>query len=234
MTGVANGETPADQTPAAGEGTGESQTPANAGAESSNEQAASGQGAGGETPATSETDKLPPTVEALIKKLRKESADNDKAAKAALAKVKQFEDAQLSESERTQRALQEAQTQVSALQERVRMATLQAEATKAAASLNLVDVEAALALLPTVGTIEYDDNDVPTNVGELLATLAERKPFLVKTAEPPKPAQTGSATNPASNRNGGELTIDQIKKMSPQEVAARLPEVQAVLAAQGK
>lgn len=234
MTVPANGETPEGQTPPAGEGTGESQTPPAANPEPTNDQPTSGQGAEGETPPTSETDKLPPAVEALIKKLRKESDAKDKEARALAAKVKTFEDAQLTESERAANALKDAQAQVASLQERVRGAHLSAEVAKATASLNLVDAEAALALLPSVGAIEYDEAGMPTNVGDLLATLVERKPYLVKQAAAPPPAQTGSATNPASNRNGGTLTMDQIQKMSPNEIAARLPEVQAVLARNGQ
>lgn len=81
------------------------------------------------------------------------------------------------------------------------------------------NADEALALLP--GDLDRSDEDA---VDKALETLAENRPHLIDTG------QSGSTGRPASSNNGGDLTVEQIKQMSPAEVNRRWDEVQPVIA----
>jgi len=69
---------------------------------------------------------------------------------------------------------------------------------------------------------EYDAEGKPVNVGAAVAAVLEAYPQL-------KPqAQTGNATNPG---RVAKLTVEEIKKMTPEQVNARWDEVQAAMKA---
>lgn len=67
------------------------------------------------------------------------------------------------------------------------------------------------------GEIVFDDDGSPTNVGDVVAALAKDEPGMVGAAN-------GSPTNPDRSRGQG-LTAADLKKMTPQQVAALDPKV---------
>ena len=142
-----------------------------------------------ETPAPPEGDDPwsdPDKARKEIEKLRKEAAANRTKAKdreALAKKVAEFEQAQLSEQERTANELAAAQKRAEQLQER----TVRAEI-KAAAADVFADPDDAAAFLHLADYVD-DDGDVDSErIKADLADLLKRKPHLGKTPEARRPA----------------------------------------------
>lgn len=151
----------------------------------------------------------------LLTELGFEKADDLKAlVKTAKAK----RDSDLTE-------LQKAQAQIAAHEKEKltwaaekREQALQIAVQGAAVKVGIVDAEVALALVR--GSIQFD-GDVPQGVEAALTALAQAKPFLKAQAS------GGSPTNPP--RAGATLTKEAISKMTPDQINANWPAVQAAL-----
>lgn len=168
---------------------------------------------------------------ATIAKLRHVEKTLSGQVKQLLGKVKEFEDAKLSEQEKLTRDLAETREQLTQREARIRELALQGEVIKLAGRLNIVDPEAAIHLLPSVGGVEYGDDGSPTNLEILLKELIAHRSWLMRqpTPTPPPARQSGGTTNPpAPSRQG--LTLEDIDRMSPDEINARWDEVSRVLA----
>ena len=176
---------------------------------------------------------------AYVEQLRKEQkqrreheAQLQAALEAANARLKQFEDATLSEEEKRNRELEDLRTQTVQGALALRDSRLETAVVSAATRLGIVDPDAALALLKK-DAVTWDGNN-PTNVTDLLTTLKEQRPWLAGRHGMSPPPDTG-ATNPSSGAGGGQrggqpLTVEAIRKMSPDEMNTRWAEVSAVLA----
>ena len=81
--------------------------------------------------------------------------------------------------------------------------------------------------LMNLDEVEWDGAN-PLGVEAAIADLRERKPHLFGRSTAPNVPDLG-ASNPGGGRPGAALTIADIRKMSPQEINARWPEVSAVL-----
>jgi hypothetical protein len=177
--------------------------------------------------------------EAYVKQLRTEAAEwrtkaqtaeTDKAA--ALAQVATFENEKLSDKERLEKERDEARALAAGATTANMDLALKYDVAILSQKLGVVDSSTALAVLlaEKKGEIVWE-NGVPTNTEALLSTLLETRPFLKGT---PAVVQTPSTiqTNPSGNSQQGTLTIEDVKKMSPQEVNRRWDEVAPVLSAQ--
>ena len=166
------------------------------------------------TPAVVEAEKFDAEY---VKGLRKEAATYRTQYKEASAKLATYEAAQLSETERLQRQAQDAAAEAQAARDELKRARYDAALAGAAAKAG-VDP----GLLTRLVEPEYDAEGKPVNVGAAVAAVLEAYPQL-------KPqAQTGNATNPG---RVAKLTMDEIKKMTPEQVNARWDEVQAAMKA---
>lgn len=160
--------------------------------------------------------------EAYVQQLRREAAENRVKRTEAERKLKDIEDAQLSEAEKAKKEATEAKAQLEQLQIQLRERSIRAEIGALATKLKLADVDAAFQLMNR-SSVEFDDQGGPQNVETLLTSLVKDKPFLV--------SQTGvttSTTNPP--RAQTTFTKEQIEQMTPQEINANWAEVQKVLA----
>lgn len=154
-----------------------------------------------------------------VKELRAEAAKNRKEAQEAKAKIAAFEAAQMSEAEKLQAAAKSAQEQAQAARQELQQARAEVAISRAAAALG-VDPRKLAKLV----TVEFDADGQPVNVDQAAAAVLKDWPEL-------KPAQpTPSVTNP---QRAAKLTVEAIRKMSPDEINARWDEVKAAMAVGG-
>lgn len=130
-----------------------------------------------------------------VKSLRAEAAKHRKDAADTAAKLKAYEDAQLSEAEKLQKQAKDASDRATALEAELRQERGKAAVARAAAEAN---VPAALA--ERLITVEFDDaGQVKTDLKAAIAHLLKDYPQLATNAA----AASGSPTNPARSGAGG-------------------------------
>jgi len=150
----------------------------------------------------------------------------------AEAKQKERDDAEKSELEKAVERAKALEGEVAQRDTKLRDLTLAQEVYTRAAKLDIVDPDAAFRLLDK-GQVVYD-GDRPQNIDDLLTTLVEDRPYLRKKGAgttKKEPATTTSTTQPDGQKTKAPLTRADIEKMTDDEVAERLEEVQAVMAA---
>lgn len=183
----------------------------------------------GQEPAVTEsTDHEPeaPTLDADA--IKAELARARKEAAKYRAELRQYQDAEEARKREAMTAAEKLQADFEALQAKFvkaeadrRDALIRSAVTTAASNAGFVDVEDAMRLLPTE-ELEVD-GDMVHGVDELVAKLVASKPYLTKRQGAPSP------TNPSSP---SRLTLDAVKRMSPQEINANWAAVQDVLSKQ--
>lgn len=162
-----------------------------------------------------------------VKTLRDEAArhrtEKQRAAKEnadLLAKIAEYENAQLSEAERSQKSYQEAVSRAESFEARARELEVSFQLAMAAASPenHIGDVRAAIKLLDR-DTLEFDDNGRITNLQDALETLKAEYPSVVSQAKSqiPTAPHTGT-TNPAKASTGAKYTREDLRQMSPERV----------------
>lgn len=156
-------------------------------------------------------------ISELLGELGLEKADDLKALVKA-AKAKQA--SEQTEAQRLQAQLAEAQKREATTTARLRELALINAVQAAAQKVGIVDAEVALALIQ--GAIQFDGDGNPQGVEAALTELVKAKPFLKAQS-----AGSGSPTNPP--RGGAMLTKEAISKMTPEQINANWPAVQAAL-----
>lgn len=153
-----------------------------------------------------------------VKALRAENAKWRKEAQDARARVSDYEKAQLTEAERLQAQAKAAQEAAEAARAELRKARAEAAIAQAAAKNGVNG-----ALLGKLITVDFDDTGQPVGVeAAVSAVLNEYRELKPQAA----------ITNPAGAGRSAKLTMEDVKKMSHEEVNARWDEVQAAMAAQ--
>lgn len=152
-----------------------------------------------------------------VKGLRKEAAQYRTQAKELAAKVATFEAEKLSEAERLTKQAQEATAQAQAAREELKRARFEAALAREAAKAG-VDPN----LLTRLVDPEYDDAGAPVNMAAAVAQVLEAYPQLKPQAPHPGVANPGRTA---------KLTVEEIKKMTPEQINARWGEVQAAMQA---
>lgn len=156
--------------------------------------------------------------ETYVKSLRKEAAQHRTEAQALKAKLAEYEQAQMTETERLRSQAEQAKAEAQAASERARKALADAAVSRAAAQHGIDP-----ALLSRLVDVEYDADGMPVNVEANVKTVLQQYPQLKPTA-----TATGvAATNPARVQ---KLTMDDIRRMSPDQINARWDEVSLVMA----
>lgn len=146
------------------------------------------------------------------------------ALKAEVTKYKEFMPTQVAELETKITALTEVASKSAA---DAQDANLKYAVAVEAQQQGYVDPEAALALLDK-GKLVWE-NGTPKNVAALLTELLVAKPYLKAAPSAPLIPNAGP-TNPGAAHGSPPLTLDDIKKMKPNEINARWTEVAAVMA----
>lgn len=148
--------------------------------------------------------------EALTKQ-KAQFGDYDDLKKKA-AEFDQLQEAQKTELEKAQERATQLEQQAKESTARAQEALLRSAVVAEAARKNVVDPDAAFALLDR-SSLQFDDNGNPINVAEAMDSLLQAKTYLVG-------GSRGSADLGARNGATGpaQITADQIKGMSPEAV----------------
>lgn len=177
---------------------------------------ASGGGVGGRTLTQDEVDRIIAERLSREREKYKDYADLKKAADE-LAQLKQ---GQLSDLEKRDRRIKELEEAAAAKDMTLKERTIRYEVMLAASRLGIVDPEAAYRLLDQ-SALKFDDDGAPTNTEAALRDLLKARPYLAGGTA------SGGATNPNRERPG--LTLEDIKRMSPEEINSRWAEVEKAL-----
>lgn len=140
---------------------------------------------------------------------QKQKAENE----ALLARLKEFEDAKLTEQERLTRDFDEAKTKASSFETKLREAELRAELALAAREANIVDLKAALKLADRE-LIEYTSSGSISNMDVVIESLRNEYPSLFNKAAS---APNTGVTNPAKAPAAKKWTREDIAKLSPEK-----------------
>jgi hypothetical protein len=162
--------------------------------------AADGQATTATTPETTETTGQEPKTfdAAYVQQLRNEAAKSRREGNALAAKLKELEDASLTEAERTKKERDDAVAELA----RTKLDLLRA---RVAAKHNLPEALANRLQGADEAAMEAD--------AKVLAKLVV------------PPASSGAAANGASGRGDRQLTRDQLRGMTAQQIAALDPAV---------
>lgn len=180
------------------------------------------------TPATGDDATLGEAGKRILAEARRMAREAEARAKAleeerdALKASTQTEaekarDAAVKEAERTTAAKYEA---------RIRQSDVRAALT--AAGMSASELDLALAA-PEFARLKVGDQGTE-GVTDAVAAFKTAHPGLFGTRQAPPVADLGGGVR---GRTAGSLTLDQIKAMTPEEVAARLPEVNEAMARLG-
>jgi molecular chaperone GrpE (heat shock protein) len=173
----------------------------------------------GQAPAVEVAGQEPTTFDAeYVRQLRAEAARWRTEAQAAKGKVTEYETAQMTEAQKLQAQAAAAQAAAEQARAELRNAKAQAEIAKVAQRLGM-DIE----LAERFATPTWD-GDTLTGIDDSLKAALEKWPHL-------KPAPTVPALPPTNpGRQAKALTMEDVRKMPPEEINRRWDEVQAVLA----
>lgn len=167
-------------------------------------------------------DRARKTIETLRER-EKAGKQAEKRAAELEARLKELEDAQLSEQERQTKRLSELEAQAAQFEAERRDLMLRAEFHRLAPTLGVADAELAYLALDRAA-IEYGKDGAPTNLADALTALLDSKPILRGQPMAPKPTSTdggdGNNQGPAPNLTAAELEAAKAAGMDPHRYAA--------------
>lgn len=144
--------------------------------------------------------------EAYVKQLRQEAAGYRKKAAEAEAELEKRKAAELSETDRARKEAADAQAKLQANEAKLKTARVKAAVGILAASLKIVDADAAHRLLDQAA-IQFDDDGEPTNVKALLDQLVRDKPYLIEKGGPTTPPNNPSRPD-ATQKTASRAAFD--------------------------
>lgn len=159
--------------------------------------------------------------DAVAARIRRQERERFKDYDDVKAKADQFDklqDEQRTQAEKDAAARATAEAERDQARQDLRNMKARTKIERAAQKAGAVDAEAVYALLDH-NAIEYDDDGMPTNADALVDELLEERPFLKGGT-----AGTGGRKNEADqgargNRGDGQLTREDLKTMSEQEIS---------------
>lgn len=158
-----------------------------------------------------------------VKSLRAENAKHRTQLKAVEAELTQFRQSQMTEAEKAAVRLKELEAQNAQLITAQRDNALRSAITTAAARLGVKHVDAALKLIDP-SALDIGDDGKVSGADAAMRDLVKLYPGLFG-------APVDNPGNPDTGRRSG-LTLDEIKRMTPEQVMERRAEVEVVLAQQ--
>jgi hypothetical protein len=129
------------------------------------------------------------------------------------------------ETERAEKERDEARKASELAQESLKQAHLRMEVERQARKLNIVDEDAAFQLLDKA-QIVFDNEGKPINVGRLLEDMARQRAWLVGADQK---VSGGGTSNPARGGRGAALALEDVRKMTPEQINERWGEVRQVM-----
>jgi hypothetical protein len=158
-------------------------------------------------------DPVPKTYdEAYVKQLRDEAAANRRKAADAEKRLKELDDANLSEADKLKQRAEAAEKKVTDGQARIAKAEVKA----AAASAKIIDPEAAYKLVRD--DITFDKDGEPENVEALISDLVKNKPWLLGSGD----GGGGNPTNPQKGRPMTKEAAAELARTDPKEFNRRV------------
>lgn len=142
--------------------------------------------------------------------LSRENAKWRRQVRELEAKIKAFEDAQLSEQERTVKERDELAARLASAEADLRNTRIQQAIVAEAARQQIVDPEAASMFLRD--RLELDDQGYPVGVAEAVTELLKDRPYLSGSGRTPVP--TAPAANPPGSKepaDGRVFTVEQLE-----------------------
>lgn len=134
--------------------------------------------------------------------------------KAKASKFDELEQQNKTELEKAnERAAQLEREHAEALQQ-LQDSRLRTAVVTEAAKRNVVDPDAALALLDRAN-LEFGDDGTPTNIADAMDQLLKARPYLVGGGRPAGTADLGARGGAVGQ---GQLTRDDLKTMTPQQI----------------
>ncbi|HET7030362.1 MAG TPA: hypothetical protein VFI34_07610 [Candidatus Limnocylindrales bacterium] len=155
---------------------------------------------------------------------RKEAAKYRTELQKLKDDAKAAADAKLSDDEKRAKDLADKEAALQARELKSRQSAAAGAIVAAAAAQGVPSGKLELVKKLLVGDVEYDDEGEPKNIAKLVGDLLKDHPDFKGTGG----AGAGSADGGARGKT--TLTKDDIKKMSPDEINKRWPEIQEVLA----
>lgn len=144
-----------------------------------------------------------------LKRQKAQFADYEDLKKKA-AQFDEIDAQSKSDLEKANEKIAALESAAAAAAEAAKTNALRAAVVAEAAKRNVVDPDAAVAL---IGEIEFDDAGAPTNIAEAMDSLLETRPYLVG-----KPGARGSADQGARPVVNDQLTREDLKGMSDEAI----------------
>lgn len=133
--------------------------------------------------------------------------------KEKAAKLDEIEAASKSELEKSQERIAQLEAEAQASAQAARESALRSAVISEAAKRDVVDPDAAVALLDRE-SLEFDDSGRPTNVADAMDALLEARPYLVKQ----NGSQRGTADQGARTSTSEQLDEGALATMSASEI----------------
>lgn len=156
--------------------------------------------------------------------LRREVAESRRRAKRAAEEAEQAKRKQLEEQGKFKELAEAADLRAKEAEERFQRLERNARIRDAAGRLRFRNEADAVALLPP-DAVDGDD----ATLEAALAALAKERPYLIDSGTPPR---TGAPAGDPPAQTGRKVTRDQLKTMSPQDIA-KLPHDEVAAALHG-
>lgn len=155
-----------------------------------------------------------------VEQIRAEAAKYRLAAKELTEKLGKYQEAELSDKERIEKRVKEAEEAMQATRQQ-----LQRERVEKAIMLAAIEEGISPQLAIKLAEVQTDESGNPVGVGETVKTLATTYPQLVTT----KAVSTTNPANAPTKNKAATLTRADIEKMSLDEINANWDKVQAAL-----
>ena len=162
---------------------------------------------------------------ATIRKLREAEKEGKRTLKQltdAQTRLKELEDAKLSEEEKRERRLEELEAERATWEQERQDTRLRLAVYARSAELNVADADLALAVLDR-SKVEYGKDGEPLNVADVLLELLEARPILKAAKGQAKGsslnAGEGARPGPAPQLNAAQLEAARSAGMEPEEYA---------------
>lgn len=136
-----------------------------------------------------------PDGDRAVSELRKEAAKYRTQVRDMEARLKEYEQAQLTEQERIAAERDELRAQLEQATTRSRRLALEGAVITAATRAGIIDPDVAVALV--AGQVSYDDDGNPVGVNEAVTELVKARPYLAGST---KTVPGAPAANPAKDR----------------------------------
>jgi hypothetical protein len=158
----------------------------------------------------------------IERKLSAEAAAYRRKVRELEQKLKQYEEAQLSEQEKLQRRLAELERERAEWERNRQETVLRYEIQLAAQRLGVVDTDAAYRLID-LSEVEFDEEGRPTNVDAVVRGLLQKRPWLA-------PQSGISASNPATASSGATRMFTRSQLRDPKFFAEHRDEIYRAVA----